>query len=118
MGKCAPLFVASFLCLAPPTMAAPITYDVSVNTVSISGTPGSFDIEFNPGPLVTQAASLQILNFTSNGMLAGSPVLTGDVAGTLPGTVTFDNGTGLTITSKVSRMARHYHSKSASFGRR
>ena len=94
MGKRAPLFVASFLCFAPPTMAAPITYDVSVNTSSISGTAGSFDIEFNPGPLVTQAASLQILNFTSNGTLAGSPVLTGDVAGTLPGTVTFDNGTG------------------------
>ena len=94
MGKCAPLFVAFFLCFAPPTIAAPITYDVSVNTSSISGTAGSFDIEFNPGPLVTQAASLQILNFISNGTLAGSPVLTGDVAGTLPGTVTFDNRTG------------------------
>ena len=42
---------------------------------------------------MTQSASLQILNFTSNGTLAGSPTLTGDVAGALPGTVNFDNGT-------------------------
>jgi hypothetical protein len=74
--------------------AGPITYDVTVNTSSISGTAGSLDFNFNPGPLVTQAASLQILNFTSNGSLAGSPLLTGDVAGSLPATLTFDNGTG------------------------
>jgi len=65
--------------------------------------PGSFPQDarllevsnFNPGPLVTQSASLQILNFTSDGTLAGSPTLTGDVAGALPATLTFDNGTGL-----------------------
>ena len=60
----------------------------------ISGTAGSLDFNFNPGPLVTQSASLQILNFTSDGTLAGSPALTGDVAGALPATLTFDNGTG------------------------
>jgi len=38
---------------------------------------------------------LQILNFTSDGTLAGSPSITGDVSGTLPGTLTFDNGTAL-----------------------
>jgi hypothetical protein len=70
---------------------------------------GSLDFEFNPGPLVTQAASLQILNFASDGSLAGSPALTGDVAGALPATVTFDNGTafndyfeGFTYGSTVS----------------
>lgn len=72
----------------------PITYDVTVNTASISGTAGSLDFNFNPGPLVTQAASLQILNFASNGTLAGSPTLTGDVTGLLPGTLMFDNSTG------------------------
>jgi hypothetical protein len=66
---------------------------LSVDTSSISGTAGSLDFNFNPGPLVTQSASLQILNFTSDGTLAGSPVLTGDVTGALPGTVMFDNGT-------------------------
>jgi hypothetical protein len=70
-------------------------YDVTtVDSSSISGTAaGSLDFEFNPGPLVTQSASAQILDFSSNGMLAGGPMLTGDVVGTLPATVTFDNGT-------------------------
>jgi hypothetical protein len=94
MSKGAGLFVVAFFSLASIASAAPITYDVTVDTSSISGTAGSFDFEFNPGPLVTQAASLQILNFTSDGTLAGSPALTGDVSGALPGTVTFDNGTG------------------------
>ena len=92
MGKRAWPFLAAFLCFASIASAAPITYDVTVDTSSISGTAGSLDFQFNPGPLVTQAASLQILNFTSNGSLAGSPVLTGDVVGALPATVTFDNG--------------------------
>lgn len=94
MNKRASLFIASFLCFASMASAAPITYDVTVDTSSISGTAGSLDFNFNPGPLVTQAASLQIINFTSDGTLAGSPMLTGDVAGALPATLTFDNGAG------------------------
>jgi hypothetical protein len=88
------LFVASFLCLTSLVSANAITYDVTINTSSISGSAGSLDFNFNPGPLVTQSASLQILNFVSNSTLAGSPTLTGDVAGSLPATLTFDNGTG------------------------
>jgi hypothetical protein len=113
MGKYPLLLALGALCFASMASAAPITYDVTVDTSSISGTAGSLDFEFNPGPLVTQAASLQILNFTSNGSLAGSPVLTGDVAGALPATVSFDNGTafndyfegftyGSTLTFQVS----------------
>jgi hypothetical protein len=79
---------------ASAATASPIVYEVTLNTSSISGTTGSFDFNFNPGPLVTQDASLQILNFSSNGSLAGNPELTGDVAGALPSTLTFDNGTG------------------------
>jgi len=74
--------------------ANPITYSVTADTSSISGTAGSLDINFNPGPFVTQAASLQILSFTSDGSLAAGPELTGDVAGLLPATLTFDNGGG------------------------
>jgi hypothetical protein len=87
------LFVVSFLCFASMASAVPITYDVTVDTSTISGTAGSFEFQFNPGPLVTQSASLQILNLAGNGTLAGSPALTGDVAGALPATLTFDNGT-------------------------
>src|ERR1700733_7842148 len=81
------------LCAAHFATAGPTTYSVTVNTSSIAGTTGSLDFNFNPGPLVTQAASLQILNFSSNGTL-GSPALTGDAAGTLPAALTFDNAKG------------------------
>ncbi len=88
------LLIAFLLCAAGMLSADPITYDVTVDTSSVSGDAGSLDFQFNPGPLVSQAASLQILNFSSDGTLAGSPALTGDVSGALPGTLTFDNLTG------------------------
>jgi hypothetical protein len=102
------------VCVAS-AMAGPITYDVTVDTPTISGAMGALDFNFNPGPLVTQAASLQILNFTSDGTLADCAANsqgfcpTGDVSGTLPGTLTFDNGTafndyfdGFTFGSSIS----------------
>jgi hypothetical protein len=89
------LFIASFLCIGSLASAGPITYAVTVDTSTILGTAGSLDFNFNPGPLVTQPASLQILSFASDGALAGAcPCGTGDVSGQLPATVTFDNGTG------------------------
>jgi PEP-CTERM motif len=87
------VLVALSLLAASPAWAGPITYHVSVNTSSIAGTAGSLDFEFNPGPLASQSASLQILNFASNGSLAGAPQIFGDVTGgPLPTTLTFDNG--------------------------
>lgn len=85
------LVLSWLACLAS---AGPITYSVTVTTSPIAGTAGALDFNFNPGPLVSQSASLQILNFASDGSLAGSPTLTGDISGTLPGTLTFDNGSG------------------------
>ena len=82
-------------CLTLTALADPVLEAVSVDTSSLNGTSGSLDFNFNPGPLVSQSASLQILNFSSDGTLAGSPSVTGDVSGTLPGTLTFDNGTAL-----------------------
>jgi len=87
------LVIASVFLAASVAKAGPIIYDVTVNTSSITGTMGSLDFQFNPGPLTTQSASLQILDFTSDGTLAGSPSLTGDVSGALPATLTYDNGT-------------------------
>lgn len=77
-----------------------ILYELTIDTRTIAGTAGSLDFNFNPGPLVTQAASLDISSFLSDGTpvsgscALGGPCLTGDVSGTLPGTLTFDNGTG------------------------
>jgi hypothetical protein len=79
-------------CFATAASAAPDVYDVTVNTSSISGTSGSLDFSFNPGPLVTQAASVEILGFSSDASLSSVPSTTGDVTGVLPATVTFDNG--------------------------
>jgi hypothetical protein len=67
-----------------------VTYAITVNTSSIAGTNGSLDFQFNPGPLSTQAASIEILGF-SGGTL-GTSTSAGDVSGTLPGIVTIDNG--------------------------
>jgi hypothetical protein len=77
--------------LANPAMAN--IYDITINTSLVSGTSGSMDFNFNPGPLVSQGASLQILSFNTNGTLLGTPAVTGDVVGALPATLTFDNGT-------------------------
>jgi hypothetical protein len=93
MCRFRPFCAVLFLYFAGWASASPIFYDVTVDTSSITGTAGSLDFNFNPGPLVTQAASLQILNFTSDGALAGDcPCGTGDVSGQLPATLTFDNG--------------------------
>lgn len=93
MNKCRLLF-GGLLLFAISASASPVTYAVTVNTSSIAGDQGSLDFNFNPGPLETQAAALQILGFSSDGSLAGSPQLTGDVSGVLPSTLTFDNSTG------------------------
>lgn len=93
MSKCVLVLIASLLFIES-IASADIIYDVTVDTCSISGTAGSLDFNFNPGPLVTQSASLQVLNFFSDGALAEDcPCGTGDVNGQLPATLTFDNGT-------------------------
>jgi hypothetical protein len=86
------LLCALLSCVMDTASATPITYSVSADTSSISVTMGSLDFNFNPGPLTTQAASLQILGFSTDGSL-GSSSTVGDASGALPGTLTFDNAT-------------------------
>jgi hypothetical protein len=88
------LLFAIVSCEAIAMTAEPAAYTVSVNTGSLAGITGSLDFNFNPGPMASQSAMVQILSFSSSGVLDGSPVLTGDASGSLPGTVTLDNGTG------------------------
>ncbi len=88
------LFIA-LLCTVGVASAGAIEYQVIVDTSTMSGIVGSLEFQFNPGPLVTQGASLQILSFTSDGALGGSPGLVGDVGGgPLPSALNFDNGSG------------------------
>ena len=86
------LLLFALLLLATSPSWANVTYQVTVDTSSLASTSGSLDFQFNPGFLTTQPANLQILNFSSDGTPGGSPTLTGDVSGALPGTVAFDNG--------------------------
>jgi hypothetical protein len=95
------LLILLTFCVADSAKADQITYNVTVDTSSVFGTAGSLDFNFNPGLLVTQPASLQILNFTSDGTLGDCALNvqgycpTGDVSGTLPSALTFDNGSPL-----------------------
>lgn len=71
-------------------------YSVTVDTSSVNGTQGFLDFQFNPGNNSSQSATVQILNFNpGGGVLTGFPEVTGDVTGTLPGTLTFSNSTPL-----------------------
>jgi hypothetical protein len=97
MLKISSLFIAALCLTTTVAWAGPVTYTITVDTSSLSGDAGSLDFNFNPGPLVTQEADLQIKNFASgatDGAPTGTPTLTGDVSGTLPGTLTFDNLVG------------------------
>lgn len=76
------------------TAAAATTYLFTVDTNSVNGTSGFLDFQFNPGNPTSQAATAEILSFTG-GSLGGSPDITGDVSGTLPGTVTLTNSSAL-----------------------
>jgi hypothetical protein len=87
--------IALLLCQAG-ALSAGLLYPVSVNTSSIAGTTGSLDFQFEPGPLVSQAASVEILSFVTNGTLIGAPSTIGDVAGgPLSSALSFDNATQL-----------------------
>jgi hypothetical protein len=80
---------------APAAFADEIQYAVTVNTSSENGQYGYIDLQFNPGLLTTQGAFAQVTNFTPAGALnAADPNngTTGDVTGSLPGPLTFDNG--------------------------
>jgi hypothetical protein len=80
----------TLLLCAASALAGPVTYNVTVNTSSIANTVGSFDFNFNPGPLKSQTASVQVLSF--DGVVSGSPQTAGSVTGTLPTPITFTNG--------------------------
>ena len=72
MMRARTLGVIAALCLAPASFGD-VVFHFSVNTATIAGTAGSIDLQFNTGPVSSQAASLQILGFSSDGALAGSP---------------------------------------------
>jgi hypothetical protein len=85
-----------FAASAPTSaFASAITYSISVNTSSQSGQAGYIDIQFDPGDSSSQFATLNLTDFSTNGVLnpaAPGNLTTGDVSGGLPGLLTLDNG--------------------------
>ncbi len=85
------LFLAS---LASHARAASVTYSATIDTSTLAGTTGSLDFNFEPGPFGSRPATVQIRRFGGDGSPSGTPTLTGDAGGSLPGDLQFDNGTG------------------------
>ena len=68
------------------------SFEIQVNTLALQGQPGYLDFQFNPGP-ASDPASATLYFFNSDGTLVPPTGNSGDVSGTLPGTVTLNNDT-------------------------
>jgi hypothetical protein len=80
--------------LGPESAHAGLSFNVSVDTSSLSGQSGFLDFQFNPGDSSALPATAAVTHFqTIGGILAQPASLTGDATGSLPGTLTLDNGT-------------------------
>lgn len=87
------LSIFTLFAICSLNQALATAFQVTVDTSSINGSAGLIDFQFNPG---TGAATAELLSFSSVGGLLGGPLAPiGDVTGTLPGTVTIENSTGL-----------------------
>jgi hypothetical protein len=91
----ASLALGLLLTAAPAAQAASITYEVVVDTTSLSGTDGNLDFQFNPGGLDALLATATITGFNPfDATLIPPAILTGDVTGELPADVTLGNTGG------------------------
>ncbi len=80
--------------LGPESAHADLSFSLSVDTSSLSTQSGYLDFQFNPGDSSAEAATATVTLFqTMGGILAQPASLTGDATGSLPGTLTLDNGT-------------------------
>jgi hypothetical protein len=90
MRKSLILFLLSFGVLT----ASPVSFQVNVDTSSISSVTGGVDFQYNPGDPSADASFITIDFFTPGGQLNGVPSIVGGVTGTLPGSVRIDNTGG------------------------
>ena len=85
---------AAFLFVASSgLLATTFTYNVAVNTSSLSATAGTIDFQFNPGDSTSDLATALISNFTITGpgSLSGVPMYFGDSSGVLPSSLRVSN---------------------------
>lgn len=84
------ILAASLLALLGSHPAWADTWYVTVDTSTLSGQSGWLDFQFNPADLSAPAASASLAAFSTDGTLSAA-VPTGDVAGTLSGTLMLGN---------------------------
>ena len=87
------LLVFALTIFAATCARADSWYEFSVDTSSIAGKSGYMDFQFNPGATSSDGSAV-VTNFSSNASNFGIPVITGDAAGALPGTVTINSTYG------------------------
>ncbi|MBI3433112.1 MAG: NF038129 family PEP-CTERM protein [Hydrogenophilales bacterium] len=84
------ILVTSLLALLSSHTAWADTWYVTVDTRSLSGQSGWLDFQFNPADGSAPAAAASLAAFSSDGGLAAA-IPTGDVTGTLAGTLVLGN---------------------------
>lgn len=75
------------------SIASAQSYLITVDTSELAGTEGYVNFQFNPADLTAPAAEASILQWLGSTTLLDAPLVEGNVAGALPGTVTINNGT-------------------------
>ena len=61
------LAVTAFALISAMPASADVAYAVTVDTSSLNATPGFQEFQFNPGNPTSQAATAQVINFTTAG---------------------------------------------------
>jgi len=84
------LLMCAGLCAS---VASAQSYLVTVDTRDYAGTDGYVNFQFNPADLTAPAASATVLQWLGSTTLLDAPLIEGNVTGSLPGTVTMNNGT-------------------------
>lgn len=85
------ILAASLLALLGSHSALADTWYVNVDTSTLAGQSGWLDFQFNPADAFVPAASATIMSFSSTGLMQPIPASTGDVSGSLDGTLTLGN---------------------------
>lgn len=88
------IFAASLLALLSNHSALADTWYVNVDTSTLSGQSGWLDFQFNPADAFAPAAAVTITSFGFTGLVQSvqsMPTSTGDVSGSLDGTLTLVN---------------------------
>lgn len=88
------LYVVMVICAGLfASIASAQSYLVTVDTSELAGTEGYVNFQFNPADLAAPAAEASILQWLGSTTLLDAPLIEGNVTGSLPSTVTMNNGT-------------------------